>query len=132
MSKLLPCPLFIGGEWTARLEALSALSGNTSFAILLLFIFLETAPILSKLFAPIGPYDHLLQGKEYPYKMAYFGQIQESKSSTDFSLKRAKEVNALDKKEQEKPTAEKSKKEEAALQLAHLQEKLVKQLLNKK
>ena len=64
--------------------------------------------------------------------MAYFGQIQESKSSTDFSLKRAKEVNALDKKEQEKPTAEKSKKEEAALQLAHLQEKLVKQLLNKK
>lgn len=116
----------------ARLEALSALSGNTSFAILLLFIFLETAPILSKLFAPIGPYDHLLQGKEYPYKMAYFGQIQESKSPTDASLKRAKEVNASYKKEQEKPTAEKLKKEEAAIQLAQLQEKLVKQLLNKK
>jgi hypothetical protein len=116
----------------ARLEALSALSGNTSFAILLLFIFLETAPILSKLFAPIGPYDHLLQGKEYPYKMAYFGQIQESKSPTDASFKRAKEVHASYKKEQEKPTAEKLKKEEAALQLAQLQEKLVKQLLNKK
>jgi hypothetical protein len=116
----------------ARLEALSALSGNTSFAILLLFIFLETAPILSKLFAPIGPYDHLLQGKEYPYKMAYFGQIQESKSPPDSSLKRAKEVNASYKKEQEKPTAERSKKEETAIQLAQLQEKLVKQLLNKK
>jgi hypothetical protein len=68
----------------------------------LLFIFLETAPILSKLFAPIGPYDHLLQGKEYPYKMAYFGQIQESKSPPDPSLKRAKEVNASHNKNQEK------------------------------
>jgi hypothetical protein len=116
----------------ARLEALSALSGNTSFAILLLFIFLETAPILSKLFAPIGPYDHLLQGKEYPYKMAYFGQIQESKSPPDSSLKRAKEMNVFYKKEQENPTAERSKKEETAIQLAQLQEKLVKQLLNKK
>lgn len=116
----------------ARLEALSALSGNTSFAILLLFIFLETAPILSKLFAPIGPYDHLLQGKEYPYKIAYFGKIQETKLSPDSFLKQAKEVNASHKKEQEKPTAEGTKKEEAALQLAQLQEKLVKQLLNKK
>ena len=64
--------------------------------------------------------------------MAYFGQIQESKSPPDPSLKRANEVNASYKKEQEKQTAERSKKEETIIQLAQLQEKLVKQLLNKK
>jgi hypothetical protein len=41
-------------------------------------------------------------------------------------------VNAYHKKEQEKPKADRSKKEETAIQLAQLQEKLVKQLLNKK
>jgi hypothetical protein len=109
----------------ARLEALSLLSGNTSMAILLLFIFLETAPILSKLFAPIGPYDHLLQSKEFPYKIAYMGQIQEHQLPTGLkSIPENSEINSF-RKESENRSHEKMIKDDAAIQLAQLQEKLV-------
>jgi len=65
----------------ARLEALGDLAGTTSLAILFLFIFLETAPVLSKLLAPVGPYDLLLQGKELPYRVAWYGQVREERKS---------------------------------------------------
>jgi hypothetical protein len=116
----------------SRLEALSALSGNTSFAILLLFIFLETAPVLSKLFAPIGPYDHLLQQKEYPFKVAYMGKIHEQKMAEELKAKPIFTSKTVQKPSADLPSVENRKKEEAITQLAHLQEKLVKQLLNKK
>lgn len=115
----------------ARLEALSSLSGNTSLAILLLFIFLETAPVLSKLFAPIGPYDHLLQSKEYPFKIAFMGQIHEHKISDESRSRPIYSGNNTIPKPDVHSSEEKTKKEEAAVQLAQLQERLVKQLLNK-
>lgn len=116
----------------ARLEALSMLSGNTSMGILLLFIFLETAPILSKLFAPIGPYDHLLQSKEYPYKIAYMGQVQEHHLTAGLKSMPENSETTSFRKESENRSHEKMIKDEAAIQLAQLQEKLVKQILNKK
>ena len=116
----------------ARLEALSALSGYTSIAILLLFIFLETAPILSKLLSPVGPYDHLLQSKEYPFKIAYMGQIQEHKISEELKSMPTNIENSSFRKKPENRFQGKMINDEAAIQLAQLQEKLVKQLLNKK
>lgn len=116
----------------SRLEALSSLSGNTSFAILLLFIFLETAPILSKLFAPVGPYDHLLQSKEYPFKVAYLGQIRENKITADLKTSSPVSIKTNTIKSIEINSDEKIKQEDTAIQLAQLQEKLVKQLLNRK
>lgn len=124
--------MYFSNGLLARLEALSLLSGNTSFAILLLFIFLETAPILSKLFAPIGPYDHLLQNKEYPFKVAYMGQIRESKIAEDFRTKSPSPTKPDLVNNVEKNLVEKIKQEDTANQLAQLQEKLVKQLLNRK
>jgi hypothetical protein len=115
----------------ARLEALSALSSYTSMAILLLFIFLETAPILSKLFSPVGPYDHLLQSKEYPFKIAYMGQIQEHKISEGLRSMPTNIENPSFRKEPENRSERKKINDDAAIQLAKLQEKLVKQLLNK-
>ena len=116
----------------ARLEALSALSGYTSIAILLLFIFLETAPILSKLLSPVGPYDHLIQNREYPFKIAYMGNIQENKTPEGLKSVPKKIENTSFRKEQENRSQGKMINEDAAIQLAQLQEKLVKQLLNKK
>jgi len=116
----------------ARLEALSALSGYTSIAILLLFIFLETAPILSKLLSPVGPYDHLLQSKEYPFKIAFMGQIQEHKTSEGLKSMPTNIENPSFRKEPENRSQGKLINDDAAIQLAQLQEKLVKQLLNKK
>lgn len=116
----------------ARLEALSALSGYTSIAILLLFIFLETAPILSKLLSPVGPYDHLIQNREYPFKIAYMGHIQEHKISEGIKSVPTSIENPSFRKEPENQSQGKMINEDAAIQLAQLQEKLVKQLLNKK
>jgi len=116
----------------ARLDALSALSGYTSIAILLLFIFLETAPILSKLLSPVGPYDHLLQSKEYPFKIAYMGQIQEHKIAEELKSMPNNIENPSFRKEPENRSQGKKINDDAAFQLAQLQEKLVKQLLNKK
>jgi hypothetical protein len=116
----------------SRLEALSHLSGNTSLAILLLFIFLETAPILSKLFAPVGPYDHLLQSKEYPFRVAYLGQIRENPIIPPSIPKATLPPKASSEKKSASGSEEQTKREVAENQLAQLQEKLVKQLLNRK
>ena len=105
---------------------------DETLGILLLFIFLETAPILSKLFAPIGPYDHLLQSKEYPYKIAYMGQVQEHHLTTGLKSMPENSEPTSFRKESENRSHEKMIKDEAAIQLAQLQEKLVKQILNKK
>ena len=124
--------MYFSNGLLARLEALSLLSGNTSFAILLLFIFLETAPILSKLLSPVGPYDHLIQNREYPFKIAYMGHIQENKTPEGLKSVPKNIENTSFRKEQENRSQGKMINEDAAIQLAQLQEKLVKQLLNKK
>jgi hypothetical protein len=92
---------------------------------------LETAPILSKLFSPVGPYDHVLQSKEYPFKIAYMGQIQEHKIPEELKSMPTNLENPYFRKETENRPQGKKINDDAAIQLAQLQEKLVKQLLNK-
>lgn len=43
--------------------------------ILLLFIFLETAPIFVKLMSARGPYDYLLRKEEYGFESAYYEDL---------------------------------------------------------
>ena len=63
----------IGGP-AARLEALSRLTTKSeavwwaNIFIILLFIVVETAPILVKLISKKGPYDYLLETAEYRYE----------------------------------------------------------------
>ncbi len=59
----------------ARLNALNDMEGFASFSITLLLILIEITPILSKLFAPEGPYDHLISMREYEYKTEYMRSI---------------------------------------------------------
>lgn len=53
----------------ARLDALSELPKTPQYAILLLLICIEIAPILVKLLSPYGPYDHLLKTMEYQFEI---------------------------------------------------------------
>ena len=53
----------------ARLLALSELPSAPQYAILLLLICIEIAPILVKLLSPFGPYDHLLKTIEYDFEI---------------------------------------------------------------
>ena len=59
----------------ARLNALNDMEGFASFSITLLLILIEITPILSKLFAPEGPYDHLISMREYEYKTEYMRSV---------------------------------------------------------
>lgn len=59
----------------AKLNALNEMKGFASFSITLLLILIEITPILSKLFAPEGPYDHLISMKEYEYKTEYIRSV---------------------------------------------------------
>ncbi len=53
----------------ARLTALHNLPSGPSWMIILLLIAIETAPILTKLLSPYGPYDHKLRTVEYEYEI---------------------------------------------------------------
>jgi len=59
----------------ARLNALNGMEGSASLSITLLLILIEITPILSKLFAQEGPYDHLISMKEYEYKTEHMRSI---------------------------------------------------------
>ncbi len=55
----------------ARLNALGKLDSMAAWAITILLALVEITPVLTKVFAPKGPYDHLLQMGEYDYKVKY-------------------------------------------------------------
>lgn len=52
-----------------RLNALKRLPSGPQWAIILLLISIEIAPILVKLLSPYGPYDHLLKTIEYNFEI---------------------------------------------------------------
>lgn len=56
--------------------------------IILLFITIEIAPILTKLISPIGPYDHLLEVHEHSFQ----NYKKEKINKSDIALKRTLEV----------------------------------------
>ncbi|MBK6265131.1 DUF4407 domain-containing protein [Marivirga sp. S37H4] len=53
----------------AKLQALGELPPGPSWAVVMLLICIEIAPILTKLLSPYGPYDHLLKTVEYDYEI---------------------------------------------------------------
>lgn len=59
----------------ARLEALHKLPAGPSWAIVLLLIFIEVSPVLAKVLAPKGPYDHVLKSIEYDYEVEELSSI---------------------------------------------------------
>ena len=68
--------------FAARMQALDELGANNpilgtaAIFIALVFISLETAPVLVKLIAPKGPYDFLLEKHEYSFKIFAKESIQ--------------------------------------------------------
>lgn len=68
--------------FAARMQALNELGahhpilGTAAIFIALVFISLETAPVLVKLIAPKGPYDYLLEKHEYSFKLFSKESIQ--------------------------------------------------------
>ena len=85
----------------ARLEALSRLGSTSSaiwwanFFIMLLFIVVETSPIIVKLLSAKGPYDHLLENAEYAFEIESY----KDKAFIHHGIKQ--EAEALAKKEKE-------------------------------
>ncbi|MEQ8519481.1 MAG: DUF4407 domain-containing protein [Cytophagales bacterium] len=89
----------IGGP-AARLEAMNRLSAKSeaiwwaNIFIILLFIVVECAPILVKLISSKGPYDYLLEAREYGFETA----ILKDKAFIHSELKRESEkFNAKEK-----------------------------------
>jgi hypothetical protein len=60
----------------ARLNALSDLPGMHSWAIMLIFMLIEAAPVFTKMMSSKGPYELLLQESEYAYKLKYLQTVQ--------------------------------------------------------
>lgn len=75
--------------FAARMQALDELSennlilGTAAIFIALVFISLETAPVLVKLIAPKGPYDYLLEKHEHAFKVFSKESIQIMDIKTD-------------------------------------------------
>lgn len=73
----------------SRMEALSRITTQSdaiwwaNWFIILLFITVETAPVLVKLISPQGPYDHLLKIEEYGFE----GQRIESLANINADIK---------------------------------------------
>lgn len=59
----------------SKLNALNKLDSLASLAITLLLALVEITPILTKYFAPKGPYDHMLQMGEYDFKVKYVKSV---------------------------------------------------------
>jgi hypothetical protein len=66
--------------FAARLEALGRLTDKNwslwlaNIFIILLFIAIETAPVMVKLISSKGPYDYMLETEEYNHELAWLGQ----------------------------------------------------------
>ena len=66
--------------FAARLEALGRLTGKNwslwlaNIFIILLFIAIETAPVMVKLISSKGPYDYMLETEEYNHELTWLAQ----------------------------------------------------------
>lgn len=75
----------------ARLEALSNLPGHYSLAIMLIFMLVEIAPIITKMMSTKGPYEMLIQEKEHQYNLSYREKIH-SQNQEYFKNKKIVEI----------------------------------------
>jgi hypothetical protein len=82
----------------ARMEALSRLSASSEAILLavwfitLLFVAIETAPILVKLISYRSPYDYLLHNHEHIYEMTHKEQVTQRQNATLNKLKADSEI----------------------------------------
>lgn len=59
----------------SQLKALSEIDKFSSTFIVLIFVLIETAPLLTKLISPKGPYDNLVMEYEKEYEISYLKSI---------------------------------------------------------
>ena len=74
-----------------RVRALDQLDHWGAYFIMMIFIMIETAPVLTKLLSNKGPYDHLLMESEFEFETQYLRR-------QDFNLyqrKKSKQLNEL-------------------------------------
>lgn len=76
----------------SQFRALSNLPGNSWLGIWALFFMLESLPVLTKLFAARGPYDLLLEEKEYGYRL----QLLQTVEKGEETLHRGRQLHALE------------------------------------
>jgi len=74
-----------------RVRALSIVGDSASVFILLLFVMIETAPILTKLLSSKGPYDNLLLQSEYEYETNFLKAV----GFQDLERGRYKNINKI-------------------------------------
>lgn len=67
----------------ARIQALNRLDSWAPWAVTLMILFVEIAPVLTKLFASQGPYDDLLALEESKYKINYLKNLYQSGEDFD-------------------------------------------------
>ncbi|MCH7406322.1 DUF4407 domain-containing protein [Belliella aquatica] len=67
----------------ARIQALNRLDSWAPWAVTLMILFVEIAPVLTKLFASQGPYDELLALEESKYKIDYMKKFYQSEEQFD-------------------------------------------------
>lgn len=87
----------------SRLNALGKLNSLASLAVTLLLALVEITPVLTKFFAPKGPYDHLLQMGEYDFKVKYVKSVYQ-KNQEFFQMSSFTNPYATKEKEQTAPT----------------------------
>jgi hypothetical protein len=84
----------------ARMEALSRISNNSTaiwianWFIILLFICLETAPVVVKLISPRGPYDNLLKIEEHSF---FVKQVEELGKANSMAKERSSSLGVHEK-----------------------------------
>ena len=80
--------------FAARLEALGRLTGKNwslwlaNIFIILLFIAIETAPVMVKLISSKGPYDYMLATEEYNHELTWLAQKAKLNTKTRKSARR--------------------------------------------
>jgi len=87
----------------SKLNALNKLDSLASLAITLLLALVEITPVLTKFFAPKGPYDHLLQMDENEFKVKYVKSVYQ-KNQEFFQMSTFTNASSIKTKETPDPS----------------------------
>lgn len=82
----------------ARIKALNNLNSWEVWTVTFLILLIEVAPVLAKLFSPIGPYDELLAIQDSNFKMNYLKHSPDRKNLFDPSFHFNVQEQNLDRK----------------------------------
>lgn len=80
----------------ARLQALNNLDSWATWSVTLMILFVEIAPVLTKLFSAKGPYDDLMTIEENSFKLDYITSLYQSGNKLDQDYgQKLQEVNLI-------------------------------------